>query len=88
VPHHKSAAIRLRSDARKRARNRAVRSSMRTAIKKLRGCTEPGEAASLLRSAVSAIDDAARRGAIHQGTADRQKSRLARYVNALTEGSH
>ncbi len=60
---------------------------MRTAIKKLRGCNDPEEAASLLRSAVSAIDAAAQKGAIHQGTADRQKSRLARYVNTLGEGA-
>jgi small subunit ribosomal protein S20 len=87
VPHHKSATIRLRSDARKRSDNRAVKSRMRTAIKKLRSCNDPAEATSLLHSAVSAIDTAAQKGAIQRGTADRQKSRLARYVNTLAQGN-
>ncbi len=85
MPNHKSPRARLRSDARKRAGNRDAKSRMRTAVKKLRGCTNPDEASPLLRSAVSAIDSAVRRGAVHRGTADRQKSRLSRYVSTLTE---
>ena len=87
MPNHKSALTRLRSDAAKRVRNKAIKSRMRTAVKNLRGCADPKEAPSLLKTAVSAIDAAARRGAVHRGTADRQKSRLTRYVNSLSEGT-
>lgn len=88
MPHHKSARKRLRSDARKRASNRVVKSRMRTAVKKVETCTDQDEASSLLRSAVSAIDKATRTRAVHRGKADRQKSQLARHVNSLSQGSH
>ena len=88
MPHHKSARKRLRSDARKRAMNRTVKSRMRTAVKKVQACADQEEAGSLLRSAVSSIDKAARRGAVHRGKADRQKSQLARHVNSLSQDGH
>jgi small subunit ribosomal protein S20 len=85
VPHHKSARLRLRSDARKRATNKSAKSRSRTAVKKLQACTNPAEAAVLLRAAASAIDKAVQKGALHRGTANRQKGCLARYVNSLTK---
>jgi small subunit ribosomal protein S20 len=60
---------------------------MRTAVKKVQTSTDREEAGPLLSSAASAIDKAARTGAVHRGKADRQKSQLARHVNSLTQDS-
>jgi len=83
VPHHKAQAKSIRSDARKRLRNKNVRSHMRNLIRELRTTTDRGTAVALLPSVVSSIDKAAKKGVIKQNTATRNKSRLSRYVAGL-----
>ena len=80
----KSAERRTRSNARKRLRNREVKTKLRTAEKKLRASLTTGttdDRAKLYREYVSAFDRAAKSGVVHKGTADRKKSRLAISVN-------
>ncbi|MBN1423374.1 30S ribosomal protein S20 [Candidatus Fermentibacteria bacterium] len=84
MPHHKAQAKSLRSDARKHLRNKSVKSNMRGLVRKLRETTDHEEAAVLLPRVVSAIDKAAKKGVIKQGTAVRNKSRLSKYVAGLT----
>ena len=82
----RSAEKRIRQSEKQRARNRAYRSTMRTAIKKLRGAVTEGEAATareLLGPTLSVLDSTARKGVIHANAAARTKSRLTRAVNAL-----
>lgn len=79
----KSAEKRLRQNLKQRERNRAHRSAMRTAIKKLRVTVEQGDAEAareLLPATLSIIDSTARKGIIHANTAARYKSRLSRSV--------
>jgi len=66
-----------------RARNSAVRSSMRTAIKKVRRAQTREDAQKALQVALSVIDKTASKGVIHKNTAARYKSRLTMYVNTL-----
>jgi len=68
----------------KRIRNQAVRSRMRTYIKKVRLAIETGDvesAENALRVAYSEIDIARRKGVIHKNQASRRKSRLTLLFN-------
>ena len=70
----KSAEKRIRTSAKKKSRNRAVRSKLRNVLKNER---EQGTAATLPQAA-SEIDRARAKGVIHRKTASRYKSRLAK----------
>jgi small subunit ribosomal protein S20 len=75
---------RHRQSVRRRDRNRAVRSTTRTAVKRAVVAVEAGqpeEASEAYRRAQQAIDVAARKGVIHKRAAARKKSRLARRVH-------
>lgn len=84
MPNTKSAERRARVSARRQARNKSVKTRLRTLEKNYRKLATAGkkdEAGTALRQAVSAIDKAAKRGVIPKGRADRKKSRLARRLN-------
>jgi small subunit ribosomal protein S20 len=82
LPHHKSAVKRIRQDKRRRAANRAVKSEVKSAAKKVMDATGVELAEKELRQASSIIDRAAKKHVIHWRTAARKKSRLARRVKA------
>lgn len=87
MPSHKSALKRLRQNEKRRLRNRHWKSTMRTAIKKVRMAVEAKEveqAQALLRDATSTIAHVASKGVIHKNTASRKISRLTRLVNSLS----
>lgn len=84
MPQHKSAMKRIRQDKKRRARNKAVKSAVKTAAKSVREAASPEDAAELLRSAESVIDRAARKGVIHWRNAARRKSRLAKKARSLS----
>lgn len=82
----KSAQKRVRQAPKRRERNRTHRSTMRTAVKKLRRAVADGDAElarELLPSTLGIVDATAQKGVIHANTAARTKSRLARAVGAL-----
>ena len=86
MPQHKSAWKRMRTSAKQQARNRAVRSQVRMAIRQFREAgTE--EKANLLPATASSIDNAVRKGVIKNATADRIKSRLAKTINRERAGA-
>ena len=87
MPHLRSSAKRLRQSLRARMRNRARKSAMRTAIKKVRMASNREEAEEAFRRAVSLLDRLACKGVIHPNAAARHKSKLARWVNSLGAGS-
>ena len=79
----KSAEKRMRQSAERRERNRADRSTMRTAVKRVRGALASGDIAAAetaLASAVQVIDKSAKKRVVHPNTAARTKSRLAKAV--------
>jgi small subunit ribosomal protein S20 len=66
--------------------NRANRTRVRTAIKKLRGAITAGDvtaAGNLLNPTLSAIDQAITKNVLHENTANRYKSRLTLAFNGL-----
>jgi len=82
----KSALKRIQVTERRTLRNRTVKSSMRTAIKKFELALNGGnidEAKALLVEAVRKIDQAAAKGVIHENAAARHKSRLTLKLNKV-----
>ena len=73
----KSAVKRIGQNERRRVRNRAVRSQVRSAVKEARAAQGP-EARTSIAEAIRALDRAVSKGVIHRNTAARKKSALAR----------
>ncbi|MFN8521892.1 MAG: 30S ribosomal protein S20 [Chloroflexota bacterium] len=84
MPNIRSAEKMMRVAERRRLRNRATKSAVKTFIRKAeRGITETAtEAQTLVVQAVRALDKAARKGVLHAGNAARRKSRLMKKLNA------
>ena len=79
---------RMRQNEKRRARNRAVRSRVKTEIKKVLKAVEENnveEANVALRSATSILGKSASKGVYHRNNASRKIARLARKVNALNQ---
>ena len=87
----RSARKRIRSNERKRLRNRAVRSSVRTKVAKARrlllGTDVGPNPEEDLRIAIRALDRAAEKGILHKNNARRRKSRLARMAAHLAKAA-
>jgi small subunit ribosomal protein S20 len=65
-------------------RNRAQRSELRTAVKRVRAAVGSA-AADAYTQAVRLLDRAARKGLIHPNNAARHKSRLAAHVKKVSK---
>lgn len=79
----KSALKRIRSSARKQARNKPVRSAIKTYVKNANSSiTHNGDnSPQAVVAAISALDKAAGKGIIHPNQAARRKSRLMAKLN-------
>ena len=84
MPHHKSAAKRVKTNMRDQVRNAAVRSELKTILKK---ATQEPENEAVMRGATSKLDQAVRKGVIAKAVADRRKSRLALLRNRVKKAS-
>jgi small subunit ribosomal protein S20 len=62
-------------------RNRARRSQLRTAIRKVRSAANAKEAKAAYLEAERLLDRAGRKNLVHRNTASRTKSRLAKLVS-------
>jgi len=81
MPNIKSAVKRVKVAEIKYAANKAKRSTLRTALKKV-STAKPEDAKAMLPQANKALDQAAADGQIHKNKAARTKSRLAKRANA------
>ncbi|MBB5264536.1 small subunit ribosomal protein S20 [Catenibacillus scindens] len=82
----KSAKKRILVNQTKAARNKSIKSSVKTAIKKVDAAIaakDADAAKTALLAATSAIDKAASKGVYHKNTASRKISRLNLAVNKL-----
>jgi small subunit ribosomal protein S20 len=85
----KQAKKRVIQSETRRVQNSAMRSKVRTYIKKVRKAVEAGQtenAVVALREAIPVIDRMAAKGIIHKNNAARNKSRLNARVKALVLG--
>ena len=83
MPKLRSSKKRLRQNHRARVRNKAVRTLMRTSIRKIQTTEDKAQAEALLPEVVSVIDRTAKKGVIHKNMAARCKSKLVRKVNSM-----
>lgn len=82
----KSAKKRILVNQTKAARNKAIRSKVKTSIKKVDAAIAAGDKAAAqaaLLAATTEIDKATTKGVYHKNTASRKVSRLAKAVNGI-----
>jgi small subunit ribosomal protein S20 len=86
VANIKSQVKRIKTNEKARLRNKSVKSSVKTAIRKFREAADAGEkdkALELQRAASRALDKAASKGVLHDNQAANKKSAMAKRVNQL-----
>jgi len=88
LPNIISSERSVKTDAERRARNFAVRSTIKTVSRKVLESVTAGnsdEAKALMVKASRTIDKAAAKGVVHKNSAARKKSRLTLKINALAK---
>ncbi|MGI6130312.1 MAG: 30S ribosomal protein S20 [Bacillota bacterium] len=88
MPNIKSAKKRVKTMRVRTLRNAAIKSSVKTAIRRSNeALVQAGPEGSVdeLNRAFSTVDRAARKGVIHKNQAARRKSRLARRANKAAQ---
>jgi small subunit ribosomal protein S20 len=87
VANIKSQIKRNRQNEKARLRNKSVKSSLKTVIRKLNEASVAGNtetATTLLRDASRQLDKAASKGVIHKNQAANRKSAIAKRIAALS----
>ena len=87
MPNIASAKKRMRQAEKRRLRNRAATSTVKTYVHRAERQITGGDttdAATTVKLAIRALDMAASKGIIHRNNAARRKSRLMRKLNAVT----
>jgi small subunit ribosomal protein S20 len=86
VANIKSQIKRNRQNEKRRLRNKSVKSSLKTAIRKFHEASAAGDtdtAATLLREASRKLDKAASKGVIHKNQAANRKSAITKKLSTL-----
>jgi small subunit ribosomal protein S20 len=86
VANIKSQLKRIQTNEKARLRNKSVKSSLKTAIRKFREAAASGEKDRALRELVTAsqaLDKAVSKGVIHRNQAANRKSAMAKRSNQL-----
>ena len=86
MPNIKSAKKRVLVIEKKTMRNKAIKSALKTQVKKFLNAVEAGDkelATKLFPETVSAIDAAATKGVIHKNNANNRKAKLAKKLAAM-----
>lgn len=89
MPVTKSAEKRMRQTVTRTARNRRIKSMVKTTMRRFEEAIQSGDrelAQSRLIAAIRQIDQAAAKGILHKNTAARKKSRLTRLFNQNIAG--
>jgi small subunit ribosomal protein S20 len=88
VANIKSQKKRNLQNEKRRVRNKAVRSELKTRTKRAEvAAAEGADTDELLRGAIKRIDQAAAKGVLHKNAANRQKSRLTKRLARLGTGA-
>ncbi|MFP5072462.1 30S ribosomal protein S20 [Pseudonocardia nantongensis] len=82
----KSQMKRVKTNEKRRQRNKSVKSSVKTAIRRFREAAAQGSenTVELQRDAAKALDKAASKGVIHKNQAANRKSAMAKHVNKVS----
>ena len=90
MANHKSALKRNRQSLVRRARNRTIKSKVKTVVRAVNEVIEQGAvetAQTALKVAIPIIQKAATKGTFHRKTASRKVSRLTKRVNVFVASS-
>jgi small subunit ribosomal protein S20 len=89
MTHSKQAAKRVRQNEKRRLRNKAKASAVKTQSKRILAADEAGQPVdpAALRNALAQIDKAAKARVLHKNTAARRKSRLMRAAAKAKKGA-
>ena len=90
MPNTQSAKKRLKQNHSRRARNRALRSNVRTHIRKVRDAVAAGnieEAEQVFRLAAQRLDRASARNLMHRNQTARLKSRLQKLIKSAKQSA-
>jgi small subunit ribosomal protein S20 len=87
MPQTRQAKKALRKSIKKGEKNKVVRETIKTMLKKSRQSIEAkkGESEKLVKDTIKKIDKATQKGVIKKNTAARRKSRLMKKLNASTK---
>jgi small subunit ribosomal protein S20 len=88
VANIKSQIKRNKQNEKARQRNKAVKSELKTSVRKFREAADAGnneEAISAMRSAAAKLDKAVSKGVIHKNQAANRKSAIAKRADQLTK---
>ncbi|MDQ6649677.1 MAG: 30S ribosomal protein S20 [Actinomycetota bacterium] len=83
----KSQIKRIKTNEKARLRNKSVKSSLKTAIRRFREAAEAGDpqaATTAMRDASRALDKAASKGVIHANQAANKKSAMSKRAGSLS----
>ncbi len=86
MPNIKSAKKRVLVTEKKAQQNKAIKSALKTSIKKFLAAVNAGDketAEKIYPETVSAIDSAATKGILHKNNANNKKAKLAKKLAAL-----
>lgn len=86
MAHSLSSKKRIRQNTKRRARNRARTTALKTKVRKVQTALQKGslpDAEAALGAAVKALDRAADQRTLHRNAVARRKSRLAKRLNSL-----
>ena len=84
MPNTKQALKRMRVTAKRTARNRHVKSTVKTVVRRFSDTLAQGNldtARDTLQNVVKTVDKAVSKGVVHKNAAARKKSRLAKRLN-------
>ena len=83
----KSQIKRIRTNEKARQRNVAVKSALKTTVRRFRAAADAGDAAAAtaaLQAAAKALDKAASKGVIHKNQAANRKSAMAQRIGSIS----
>jgi small subunit ribosomal protein S20 len=86
VANIKSQLKRIKTNEKRRLRNKAVKSSLKTAVRRFREAADAGDterATVLMRDATRKLDKAVSKGVIHRNQAANRKSAIAKRAASL-----
>lgn len=83
MPIHKSAKKRLRQSKKANIQNRAIKSGLKTSVKKVETSFDEKD----LKETISLLDKATQKKVIKKNQASRVKSRLTKLVSQKTSGT-
>ena len=84
MANHKSAKKRIRTNEKRRLRNKASLSKGKTLMKKVFDSGDKAAGDVNLKEAVSFLDKTAGKGRLHKNNVARKKARLTKFVNNLS----